>query len=80
MNQPIIFGRAYDYISEQQMLHSFAIFLQSRQKITQWDIYYSPHDSTPIIDYQERKEEKERQLTYNWAYNWAIKSIYCSQN
>ena len=67
-SQPNQASRTPDF-SEWKMLHNFAIVLQSRWKTNRWHIYHSPRDCTPIIDYQELKEEKERQLTYNGAYN-----------
>ena len=45
------------------MLHTFAIILYSRSITNQWHIYNRPCNRTPIIDYQEREKEKERQLT-----------------
>jgi len=63
IDEPIGFGRAYDHISGWKMLHNFAILLYSRQKTSQWHIYNSPCNSTPIIDYREQEKEKEWHLT-----------------
>jgi len=63
VDQPIGFGRAYDDISGWKMLHNFAIFLYSCQKTSQWHIYNSPRNRTPIIDHPEREQEKQRLLT-----------------
>jgi len=90
INQAIGFGRAYDYISGWKMLHNFAIFLYSRRKSSQWHIYSSPPNRTPIIDYRGREKEKERLLTsksnHQWTYNRVFRdrtynstSLLCSK-
>jgi len=68
IDQPIGFGRVYNYISERKMLHNLAILLHSRRKTTHWHVYHSPRNCTPFIDYREWEKEKEKKLTSESTY------------